>query len=335
MLSANNPDALIPADGGVRQVCPGPYIGSQLIDHVVLDPEAASRRAGIGWREVPVRAGVQLSDHCPSLLEITAPRLPLELQWQRTSAEYAALVVQTYRDAGAALSRHIRRGFRWPFSATARRPWAVALDIDETILDNSHYEVERLGQGYDDASWRNWVERGQAGLIAPAARFVRGALATSDRARVVLVTNQRQEQISAVRTRLVALDSIFADQRVCVIGRTDASDKNPRWAAVEAGVASCGQNDTPRFSFGAPEIELWIGDNIEDFPCLTQASYHGDADLPASCTPFATKPWMAAGPRTMIGDRFFVLPNPIYGSWQPRERRKNDAPTEIGETQLR
>jgi len=45
------------------------------------------------------------------------------------------------------------------------------------------------------------------------------------------------------------------------------------------------------------------GDNIGDFPGLSQSS----RDDPGALDDF--------------GDRFFVLPNPMYGSWEGNPRR--------------
>lgn len=318
-------EPLVTADAGALQTCPGRYVNTPLIDHFVLDNDAAARRSGIRWREVPLRGTPTLSDHCPSLLEVTQPALPEGLQWLRTSAEYDALTVQTYRAATAALPRHGRSANRWPWSQA--RPWAVALDIDETILDNSQYEVETFATGYNSETWRTWVEREQAGLIAPAATFVRAALDRGPNARVVLVTNRRAEQAAATRNNLVAHDEIFADRRVCILGRTDVSDKNPRWHSVERGeAAACAANDNSEFRFGAPQIEFWVGDNIEDFPCLNQQTYRGARPLPDTCASFAQR---LGNPEALIGDRFFVLPNPNYGSWEFTQRRHNAAPQEI------
>jgi predicted secreted acid phosphatase len=68
------------------------------------------------------------------------------------------------------------------------------------------------------------------------------------------------------------------------------SDKNPRFAMVERGTAP-----------GAPGpliVVAWVGDNIQDFPGMTQESRHNVAAL----EPF--------------GSRWFILPNPMYGSWE-------------------
>jgi predicted secreted acid phosphatase len=69
------------------------------------------------------------------------------------------------------------------------------------------------------------------------------------------------------------------------------SDKNPRFASVASGQA-----------FGIPgrvEVVAYLGDNIHDFPALSQDT-------------------RKAGPQAFadFGVRFFVIPNPMYGGWQ-------------------
>ena len=59
----------------------------------------------------------------------------LGIKYMRDSEEYATLTRQVYRLAGEAVMRAAN-------SAGGRR-WAVVLDIDETTLDNSTYELER------------------------------------------------------------------------------------------------------------------------------------------------------------------------------------------------
>ena len=69
------------------------------------------------------------------------------------------------------------------------------------------------------------------------------------------------------------------------------SDKNPRFEAVARGT-------TPD---GLPPLEVvaFVGDNIQDFPKLNQ-SLRNEADSAFSA----------------FGARYFVLPNPMYGSWE-------------------
>jgi predicted secreted acid phosphatase len=70
-----------------------------------------------------------------------------------------------------------------------------------------------------------------------------------------------------------------------------SSDKNPRSEAVAA--ARSPASATP------VEVLAFFGDNILDFPRLSQRAA---LDNEAALAPF--------------GARFFILPNPMYGSWQ-------------------
>ena len=80
----------------------------------------------------------------------------LGIKYMRDSEEYATLTRQVYRIAGEAVTRAA--------SSAAGRRWAVVLDIDETTLDNSTYQLERAAYGvpYDDKTWDAWVERREA-----------------------------------------------------------------------------------------------------------------------------------------------------------------------------
>jgi predicted secreted acid phosphatase len=69
------------------------------------------------------------------------------------------------------------------------------------------------------------------------------------------------------------------------------SDKNLRFAAVASGRS--------RASATPIEIVAFVGDNILDFPELSQSVKSSGATA-----------WRD------FGARFFVLPNPMYGSWQ-------------------
>src|SRR3989304_5694500 len=63
-------------------------------------------------------------------------RMPEAIRWVRDSAEHRALFLQVYRRA----TEHVER------EAATCPPgtWAVVLDADETVIDNSAYEVERV-----------------------------------------------------------------------------------------------------------------------------------------------------------------------------------------------
>ena len=75
----------------------------------------------------------------PATTSAPAPRMSNAVHWVRDSAEYRAILHQTYRAATARVEE-LARG-RQPFT------WAVAIDGDDTILDNSSYWKEREARG--------------------------------------------------------------------------------------------------------------------------------------------------------------------------------------------
>ncbi len=203
--------------------------------------------------------------------------------WVRQSAEYAALTRQIYQQA----LTHVAAAVRDRQTGT----WAVILDADETVLDNSLYQVERERQGlvFTPESWNAWVRRREAVPIPGSAAFLRQVAALGGR--IAIVTNRLESECEDTREVFRAHGLPF-DVMLC---RPDGqpSDKNPRFASVAAGRA---------FGASAPvEVVAVLGDNILDFPALSQAlRQQPDAAFAA------------------FGAKYFVLPNPMYGSWQAR-----------------
>jgi 5'-nucleotidase (lipoprotein e(P4) family) len=206
-------------------------------------------------------------------------RVPLSVRWFRNSAEQRALYLQVYRAAGERL-RTLAAGL-------PPNTWAVILDADETVLDNSTYQKRRseLGLGYTGESWNEWVREVAAPALPGAATFTR--LVRQLGGRVAIVTNRDEVVCDPTRENLRRV-GVEADVVLC---RRDTSDKNPRFTAVERGTAS--RELVPL------RVLMWVGDNIQDFPVLTQAARLGDE---GAFEPF--------------GRIYFMLPNPMYGSWE-------------------
>ena len=91
----------------------------------------------------------------PAAVVNTAPPAN-DVKWSRASAEHRAIFIETYRAAGERLAT-LSAGHE-PAS------WGVILDADETVLDNSEYEMARIpfGGSFDAAAWTKWVMEGRA-----------------------------------------------------------------------------------------------------------------------------------------------------------------------------
>ena len=203
---------------------------------------------------------------------------PLQIRWVRISAEYEALVRQAYRIAEA----HVEREARSRASGT----WGVILDADETVISNLPYNIARQGLKHDEAAWTAWVKRREAAAIPGAKAFLDRVRALGGK--VAIVTNRREPVCPDTKAVFEVRGLVF-DEILC---RTEAADKNPRFEAVAKG--------TRPSTLPPLVVVAFVGDNITDFPALSQ-------EIRGQDSAFAD-----------FGTRFFVLPNPIYGSWEAR-----------------
>jgi 5'-nucleotidase (lipoprotein e(P4) family) len=201
------------------------------------------------------------------------------LKWYRRSAERRALSVQAYAVASANLQAK---------ASTYTGSWGVVLDIDETTLDNSHYQQERmdLGVGYSPTSWTEWVNRKAAPPIDGVVDFTK--LVHQLGGKVFFVSNRVQATECPQTEANLGAAGIEFDQMLC---KVNSSDKNPRFAALTNGTAPS--------TLPPQKLVMFVGDNILDFPALTQ-------DI-------RKQPASAFG---SFGNDFILLPNPMYGSWE-------------------
>jgi 5'-nucleotidase (lipoprotein e(P4) family) len=225
------------------------------------------------------RARLKLA--CDGTCESVLPIQPIDegLKWYRRSAERRAATLQAYGLATSVLNQKVADG--------VPAQWGVILDADETILNNSAYQQARLdlGVGFSPGSWTAWVNQKAATAIDGTAAFTHEVQALGGR--VVIVTNRKAViECPQTEANLQAVGVVY-DAILC---QTDVSDKNPRFAAVAAGTAVAGM---PALS-----VVMFVGDNIQDFPHLTQDIRTQDASAFAA-----------------FGDSYILVPNPMYGSF--------------------
>jgi 5'-nucleotidase (lipoprotein e(P4) family) len=213
-------------------------------------------------------------------VESAAPPAPandhLEVRWVREAAEYEAAFRQTYRMA----EDHVERAAVGRAAGT----WAVVLDADETVISNLSYQIERAGRPHDEEAWTAWVKRREATALPGAAAFLARVRALGGK--IAIVTNRREPVCEDTKAVFAARGLVY-DMMLC---RTGPSDKNPRFEAVQSGLLPS--------TLSPLTVVAFVGDNIADFPKLSQA-IRGTGD----------------DAFIEFGSRFFVLPNPMYGSW--------------------
>lgn len=213
--------------------------------------------------------------------------------WVQTSAEYDAAALQAYAAAGRLLEAALADP-SWTaaveqtgeFSAL---PPAIIVDVDETVLDNSAYQARLLESGgqFSPDSWNAWIEE-RKGTAIPGAVALLGAAAAKG-VRVFYVSNRDVKQAEATRDNLARLQFPDTDDLDTFYFR-DAErgwkDKSPRRAEVAK---------THRVIF-------MFGDNLFDFV---------EKERPT----LAERAAMVEQHASWWGSRWFVIPNPMYGSW--------------------
>ena len=218
----------------------------------------------------------------PVAAPVAPAAIPSGLHWYLTAAEKPALYEQIYRIAG---DRVLQLA-----AGRAAQSWAVIADADETLLDNAEYQLmlARSGQKYREATWQAWV-RLRHSVATPGSRdFVDRVLAAGGL--VVVVTNRAEAICEDTRANLrsekLRVAAVLCAPQDPATGKM-LQDKNPRFEAVRNGTAVAG--------LPALQVLAWVGDNIKDFPGRSQTNSASIAEF---------------------GDHLFVLPNPMYGSWE-------------------
>ncbi|MCP3964185.1 MAG: hypothetical protein GY719_40665 [bacterium] len=255
--------------GGCRGVTPQP-------DTTPATPAAAAAPAAPA---APADAAAEAPAAAPGPCDCCPHN---DIRWSRESAEHKASLIQVYRLAGevlAAMAADLEPG-----------TWAVALDADETVIDNSLYQVERaaIGKSYDTESWAAWTARKEAPPLPGALGFLNQIHQLGGK--IAIVTNRRQPLCADTEANFRDY-SIPYDVILC---RRDDRRKEGRWRQVVEGTAS--------ESLPPLEVVMWLGDAITDFPDLDQW--------------LVDKPEAAFG---RFGIEYFVMPNPMYGGWEQVE----------------
>lgn len=223
----------------------------------------------------------------------------LEIKYVRDSAEYATLCRQVYRMAADAVRKN------HPASGT----WGVILDVDETTLDNSQYQLERgiYGFVYDDASWANWVARADARTVPGVKDFLDGVRSMGGR--VIFITDRYTEYVALDGSKidlLTATHDNLAHNQLLQSGdllclKTNPNDvKASRRKSAKDGSGTCSWSGTP------VQIVAFVGDQMTDFPQ-------------------ANEPFTGAGTDKEFGNSFFLLPQPMYGRWTNAVTRQTGA----------
>jgi 5'-nucleotidase (lipoprotein e(P4) family) len=209
--------------------------------------------------------------------------------YQQKAGEYRALAYQAYNIARLRLDEDLdKKHVRMLPKAERKRPRAIFVDIDETVLDNSaaNAYLAKNNIPFNEKDWYAWGEERKAKAVPGAVDFLNYAV--SKGVKVFFASNRDdvQEQATIDNLRAVGFKDISPDNVMLRVNKV--STKEPRRTAVSAKY----------------RIVLLMGDNLDDFSGIFEnkslAERFAEVDKA----------------RDLFGKGFIVLPNAMYGTWE-------------------
>ena len=219
----------------------------------------------------------------------------------QTSVEYRALSEQTYRAAADHLDQALKEK-NWDAlvpeergNAAAGLKPAVVMDVDETVLDNSPYQARliRDGADYDEVTWAQWVAEKKAKPVPGVVDFAKAASARG--VTILYISNRAEHLKDATLANLKAVGLPVADDSV--------------FLGLGTFVQDCEQNGSEkncrrRLAGQKYRVLMQFGDQIGDFVQVEVNTRPGRDGLYEEYNDW-------------FGERWWMLPNPTYGSWEP------------------
>ncbi len=247
----------------------------------------------------------------PAAAEAASPALPAgsaandnlnAVAWTQTAIERELIYRQAWRDAQEQLSRALadRRWEALPHG-TRKAPYkgrnaAVIVDVDETVLDNSPYQARlvRDGTAFNEFTWAEWCREERAAAIPGALEFAREAARRG--VTVFYLSNRASDLGDATLANLRKLGFPLPEDKTVFLGlgtfvegcEQDGSEKGCRRQLIARD----------------HRVLMQVGDQLGDFVDIEANTLAGRRA--------AVEPYL-----DWIGTRWFVLPNPTYGSWEP------------------
>ena len=204
------------------------------------------------------------------------------LLWMRTSAEYRALAYQGYNVAMNAVKMAVTD------PSHQRKPLAIVLDADETVVDNTKLMGESIVNGngrFDAPWWRQAVHQGKSQAMPGAVEFLNEV--HKQGVEIFYVSNRYAPvnlDVTIQNFKELGFPSVDKDH---VLLFEKDSDKQPRFDMIAKKYY----------------VIVYMGDNAGDFPIGTKGK-----------TP-AERNSIIDAHKEDFGTTFVVFPNPAYGSW--------------------
>ena len=208
--------------------------------------------------------------------------------YMQKAAEYRALAYQAFNLARWQLDADLdKKNLKKLSKDEQKKPRAIVVDIDETVLDNSPSQALSIKNKtpFNLNEWYTWGEMRKAKAIPGSVDFLNYAV--SKGAKVFFVSNRDEVQKQATMDNLK--NAGFADiSAENVILRTTESTKEPRRNLI----------------LQKYRIVILMGDNLDDLSNVFERKSVTDRFAEVDKV---KNDW---------GKRWIVLPNAMYGTWE-------------------
>ncbi|HDV5882065.1 TPA: 5'-nucleotidase, lipoprotein e(P4) family [Staphylococcus aureus] len=223
----------------------------------------------------------------------------MAVAWYQNSAEAKALYLQGYNSAKTQLDKEIKKN-------KGKHKLAIALDLDETVLDNSPY------QGYASIhnkpfpeGWHEWVQAAKAKPVYGAKEFLKYA----DKKGVdiyYISDRDKEKDLKATQKNLKQQGIPQAKKRHILLKGKDDKSKESRRQIV--------QKDH--------KLVMLFGDNLLDFTDPKEATAESREAL-------------IEKHKDDFGKKYIIFPNPMYGSWEATIYNNNYKASDKAKDKLR
>lgn len=208
--------------------------------------------------------------------------------YMQKAGEYRALAYQAFNLARWQLDADLdKKNARKLPTAERKKPRAVMVDIDETVLDNSPAQAYLIKNRlpFSAKDWLAWGEMRKAKPIPGAVDFLNYANAKGVRVFFVSNRDKIQEQATIDNLKSAGFANVSPEN---VLLRTDTSSKEPRRQLI----------------LKKYRIVFFMGDNLDDHSNVFEKKSIPDRFAEVDKA------------KELFGKKYILLPNAIYGTWE-------------------
>jgi 5'-nucleotidase (lipoprotein e(P4) family) len=219
--------------------------------------------------------------HAQDSLQFSSGDLKLyPLLFHQTAAEYRALCYQAFNTARMQLDETLKRNPR-------KKNLAIITDLDETILDNSEMEAQKIKTGKEISyrEWINWLNKPGLPTVPGGVEFLQ--YAGSKGVHIFYISNRNVRGVPITLTILQKLRLPDADTSHMLFMSNDFSKELRRQTVMKNY-----------------DVVMLLGDNLDDFMQVFESRPIKER---FAATDSLKNEW---------GKKFIVLPNAFYGEWE-------------------